>query len=50
MNFTPLFEFGFGLSYTKFLYSNMKVSGYGRNINIRVNITNILNLAGNEVP
>ena len=36
----PLFEFGYGLSYTTFEYSNISVSGSGRDFEVSFDITN----------
>jgi len=52
-NITPEFAFGFGLSYTKFAYSNMTFSEAtiaGQPIIISVDITNTGNIQGEEVP
>jgi len=50
---TPLWEFGFGLSYTKFEYSNLQINPgeigpYGE-VNISVDIKNTGNRSGKEV-
>lgn len=45
----PLFPFGFGLSYTSFEYSNLKVDVTGLNINISVDVKNTGKLDGEEV-
>jgi beta-glucosidase len=48
----PLFEFGFGLSYTQFLYSNLhipKKMGLKDDLNLRVTIENTGSVAGDEV-
>ncbi|MFP2996611.1 glycoside hydrolase family 3 C-terminal domain-containing protein [Spongiivirga sp. MCCC 1A20706] len=48
----PLYEFGYGLSYSKFKYSNLKVLNEiesGNNLEITVDIENIGALAGEEV-
>jgi beta-glucosidase len=49
----PLFSFGYGLSYTKFKYSGMKLSttslAAGKNLSADVTVTNTGNLAGDEV-
>jgi beta-glucosidase len=50
---TPLFEFGYGLSYTKFQYSNLRISpertGPGGTIKVNVTISNTGKRAGSEV-
>ncbi|MBN2290080.1 MAG: glycoside hydrolase family 3 C-terminal domain-containing protein [Candidatus Glassbacteria bacterium] len=50
---TPLFEFGFGLSYTEFSYSNLRVTpqetGPGGSIQISADICNTGARAGTEV-
>lgn len=51
-NITPEFAFGFGLSYTTFLYSNMVVSPVsvaGQPFTVSVDITNTGSIAGEEV-
>jgi len=49
----PLFPFGYGLSYTTFKYSNLKIEqsriGAGQTVNISVDITNTGNYDGEEV-
>ena len=49
----PLFHFGFGLSYTKFTYANLKVSptrtGAGSTIEVTCEVTNSGARAGDEV-
>jgi beta-glucosidase len=49
----PLFSFGYGLSYTKFKYSGLKLSttslSAGKNLSADVTVTNTGNLAGDEV-
>jgi beta-glucosidase len=54
-NLTPLFSFGYGLSYTTFQYSNLRVSpntsGFaGDTIVVSVDITNTGSVSGDEVP
>ena len=50
---TPLWEFGYGLSYTEFEYSNLSISPEvadpQSNVNIRLDVKNIGDLAGKEV-
>ena len=49
----PLFPFGFGLSYTTFKYSNLKIEhshiGPGQTVNLSVDITNTGRYDGEEV-
>ncbi|WP_448376966.1 fibronectin type III-like domain-contianing protein, partial [Fervidobacterium sp.] len=45
----PTFEFGYGLSYTTFEYSNLKVWRDGGEIVISFDITNTGDVAGKEV-
>ncbi|MDX2248744.1 MAG: glycoside hydrolase family 3 C-terminal domain-containing protein [Bacteroidia bacterium] len=53
MTETPLYPFGFGLSYTTFSYSNLKFSNEtiksGENTHVSVTVTNTGNRAGEEV-
>ena len=50
---TPLFEFGFGLSYTSFTYDNLVITpqqiGYQGDVNISLDVTNTGDRAGSEV-
>ena len=50
---TPLYPFGFGLSYTSFTYSNLKISNSspkrGETITVSVDLTNTGNYHGKEV-
>jgi beta-glucosidase len=50
----PQFPFGFGLSYTTFEYSNLKVSpttiGKKQNVEVSFDVTNTGNVAGDETP
>ena len=48
-NLTPLFPFGFGLSYTRFRYSDLRISG-GQNVIASFTVTNIGKRAGADVP
>lgn len=45
----PLFTFGFGLSYTSFLYSNIDVKAIDKKIEVTVDITNNGEVAAEEV-
>ncbi len=53
-NIAPLFPFGFGLSYTKFAYSDFKIlsnkQGDESNYKISFNIKNVGGVAGVEIP
>lgn len=44
----PLYPFGFGLSYTNFEYSDLKVSKQGDNLKVEVAVKNIGEVAGKE--
>jgi beta-glucosidase len=50
---TPLYPFGYGLSYTQFKYANVKISSdtlkRGGSINVSVEISNTGNMDGEEV-
>ena len=46
---TPLFAFGYGLSYTNFGYGNLKVTG-GRNLTVSFTVSNTGTSAGTDVP
>ncbi len=49
----PLYHFGYGLSYSKFEYSNLKLSsasiGKGGKVNVSVDVTNASDRPGDEV-
>jgi len=47
---TARFEFGFGLSYTKFEYSNLQISTSGNGVSISAEIQNIGPVSGTEIP
>jgi beta-glucosidase len=50
-NVTPLFEFGFGLSYTTFEYSDLVVRVEAdKSLTVRFNLKNTGRVAGSEVP
>lgn len=45
----PLFPFGFGLSYTKFEFSGLKLQKNGTSVTVKVSVKNIGKMAGAEV-
>lgn len=45
---SPLYEFGYGLSYTEFEYSNLKVAKSGKGFTAEVTVTNTGKRAGKE--
>jgi len=45
----PLFPFGFGLSYTRFRFSHLKVSTIGNKVRVRFTIRNVGSRAGSDV-
>ena len=49
VNKNVLFPFGYGLSYSKYKYSNLKIRKIENDINIKFNIKNIGNKKGKEV-
>jgi beta-glucosidase len=46
----PLFPFGWGLSYTEFRYSGLRVHRAGAGLNINFNVSNTGQVAGTAVP
>jgi beta-glucosidase len=48
-NIEPAFPFGYGLSYTKFSYNNMKVELNQEKLIVSVDVSNIGSIAGEEV-
>src|SRR5262249_50716637 len=48
-NLQPLFPFGFGLSYTRFEYKDLKVSG-GKRLSVSFTVTNTGQRAGADTP
>lgn len=49
-NIEPLFPFGYGLSYTSFGYSDLKLSKKGKTVIASFNLRNTGKVAGAEVP
>ena len=47
---TPLFPFGFGLSYTSFRYDDLKLRSEGNTIHASFTVTNTGNRAGRDTP
>eukprot|EP01097_Dermamoeba_algensis_P006024 TRINITY_DN3792_c0_g2_i2.p1 TRINITY_DN3792_c0_g2~~TRINITY_DN3792_c0_g2_i2.p1 ORF type:complete len:422 (-),score=104.19 TRINITY_DN3792_c0_g2_i2:172-1437(-) len=48
-NISPLFEFGFGLSYTTFKYADLSISQNGSDTHVHVSVINTGDRAGHEV-
>ncbi len=46
---TPLYAFGYGLSYTKFKYENLSVDASGEKVKVKFNLKNVGKYAGDEV-
>src|SRR5690606_12560481 len=46
---TPLYPFGYGLSYTTFSYDNLKTSVSGKTVKVSVDLTNSGTVIGKEV-
>src|SRR5258707_8131772 len=46
---TPLFSFGYGLSYTTFAYEKLKVSG-GKTLTVMFDVVNSGSRAGTDIP
>ncbi|KAG2173315.1 hypothetical protein INT43_004689 [Umbelopsis isabellina] len=49
-NIDPLFEFGYGMSYTKFSYNSLSVKASKSSVTVSAKITNSGKVAGAEVP
>lgn len=49
-NIVPRFEFGFGLSYTTFEYSDLIITDSGSSKAVSFKLTNTGSLAGTEIP
>ncbi len=45
----PLYPFGYGLSYARFEYSDLEVTGYDDSINISFEVRNVSDIGGDEV-
>lgn len=45
----PLYPFGYGLSYARFEYSDLEVTGYDDSINISFDVRNVSDIDGDEV-
>ncbi len=49
-NIEPLFPFGYGLSYTKFSYSGLRITSLGNQYDVTFKVTNDGKTAGVEIP
>lgn len=49
-NITPRFEFGFGMSYTTFLYSSLSITASGASQVIKFTVANNGAFKGTEIP
>jgi beta-glucosidase len=47
---TPLFPFGFGLSYVRFAYSGLAARTSGQGLSVRFDVHNVSNRRGSDVP
>lgn len=51
--YSPLYPFGFGLSYTEYTYSNLKISPQkivaGENVRVKIDVTNSGKMEGDEI-
>jgi beta-glucosidase len=50
MKQTPLFPFGFGLSYTTFTYDHLRIARTGKHATVTFTLTNTGSRAGSDVP
>ena len=49
-NITPRFEFGFGLSYTTFKYSDLAIASSGNSTTVTFTVANSGSVDGTEIP
>ena len=49
-NITPRFEFGFGLSYTTFKYSDLSIASSGDDTTVTFTVANSGSVDGTEIP